>query len=79
MKINIEADIPDRWVDHFCSMLKLMEHNGNIGRSEYISIYSDGDGDFCPTFNFDVEYNKVKPKDRDPEFLITRIKEFDAG
>ena len=38
MKINIEADIPDRWVDHFCSMLKLMEHNGNIGRSEYISI-----------------------------------------
>lgn len=61
MKVKIEADIPDRWVNTFCSFLKDMENNGNLGHTARMLFISDGDGDFRPKFNIDMQYEKVKP------------------
>ena len=54
---NIEVAMEERWVDYFCSMLKWMEHCGNIGHSSLVGFYSDGDGDFQPKFKIDTEFN----------------------
>ena len=45
-KFIVECEIPERWVNDFCSMLKTMEFYGKQGHSEVIGIYADGDGDF---------------------------------
>lgn len=56
VELNIKAKMPERWVDQFCSMLTAMEHNGVVGHSERVGIYSDGDGDFRPKFEFDKPF-----------------------
>ena len=53
--------MPDRWVDYFCSMLKRMEFCGDLGHSEYVGLYSDGDGDFRPKFFIDRSFDKKEP------------------
>lgn len=73
---NIEVTMNERWIDDFCSMLKYMEHCGNIGSSSIIGFYSDGDGDFRPKFNFDIEFNKKEHQQKD----VNKLKVFfDAG
>lgn len=47
----VECEMKDRWVPYFLSMLKRMEANGQQGHSEFVGVYSDGDGDFRPSFN----------------------------
>ena len=50
----------------FLSMLKYMQHLGNIGSSRVVAFYSDGDGDFRPTFEWDKELPcDVKPVNDD--------------
>lgn len=73
-KFTIEVEMEERWIDDFCSMLKEMERLGNIGSSKKVGIYSDGDGDFRPKFDIDIEYSKVPP-------IINTNKEkiYDAG
>ena len=62
MIVNIKADIPDRWVNTFCSFLKHVERNGKECRSNTIGFFADGnDSSFRPTFEFDVDYQTVKP------------------
>lgn len=56
MKFTVECDMPERWVDDFCSFLKHLEHNGKIGHSALVGFYADGDGDFRPTFNISTDY-----------------------
>ena len=63
-KFKIDIEMEEEWVDVFCSMLAEMQYNGNIGRSELVALYSDGDGNFRPKFTFDIEYNKVEPKNK---------------
>lgn len=58
VKFSIEVEMEERWVDDFCSMLKLMEYNGNIGHSGTIAFYADGDGDFHPKFEISIPFNK---------------------
>ena len=55
---NVTCTMPERWADAFCSMLSLMEKNGNIGHSSIIGFYSDGDGDYRPKFQIDREYHE---------------------
>ncbi len=55
----------ERWVPHFMSMLKYMEQLGGLGGSREVGIYSDGDGDFRPKFNFSIDAAVVKPKSDD--------------
>jgi hypothetical protein len=39
-----------------------MEQLGGLGGSRTVGIYSDGDGDFRPKFNFSMDTAVVKPK-----------------
>lgn len=58
---TVQCTMNERWVNDFCSMLKTMEANGNMGHSEEVGIYSDGDGDFRPSFDFSIDFEKTKP------------------
>lgn len=57
-KFTIEVEMKERWVPHFMSMLKRMEYLGNIGASGNTGIFADGDGDFRPKFNTDIEWEE---------------------
>lgn len=77
-KFIIECEMNERWVDHFCSFLKELESNGNLGHSALVGFYSDGDGDFRPEFKIDTDFNRVNgiPKEHitgKPEVI------YDAG
>lgn len=74
--LTITASMEERWIPTFQRFLKELEKNGNIGHSEIVALYSDGDGDFRPKFEFEneYEYNKVEPS------VFNRfIKIYDAG
>lgn len=77
MKFTIECEMKDRWVSPFLSMLKNIEHNGEIGHSEFVGIYSDGDGDFRPKFNTDISFAVFHPYP-DNEYQMNNIKFYDA-
>lgn len=55
MKFNVEVEMPERWVPHFIGFLKHLERNGQLGHSSIIGFYADGDGDFRPTFNCNID------------------------
>ena len=57
---NIKVTMSERWIDDFCSMLNWMQSCGNLGHSSLVGFYADGDGDFRPKFDFDIEYDKTK-------------------
>lgn len=57
----IKCRMKERWVPHFCSMLKHMERLGGQGSSRKVSFYSDGDGDFRPKFLFNLDTDEVDP------------------
>jgi len=61
VEFNINCKMKERWVPHFLGMLKYMEQLGGLGGSRKVSIYSDGDGDFRPKFNFDIVSELAKP------------------
>lgn len=52
-----------------------MERNGKIGHSSMIAFFADGDGDFRPTFDFNIPFEKVEAKSDcvDAEYV------YDAG
>ena len=79
-KFTIDCEIPDRWVNDFCSFLRQLEYKGNIGHSSLIGFYADGDGDFRPKFTISTDWERTegiwnKPGNKlyAPEVL------FDAG
>jgi hypothetical protein len=49
---TINVTMQKRWTPHFLSMLRAMQNYGAIGSSRHICIYSDGDGDFRPRFDW---------------------------
>ena len=57
-KLVIKAEMSERWIPYFFSMLKYMEYLGNIGSSRMVSLFSDGDGDFNPKFEFDIDFDE---------------------
>lgn len=58
---TVTCTMKKRWLNHFFSMLKYMEQLGNMGSSRQVAIYSDGDGDFRPKFDFSIECEQVEP------------------
>lgn len=73
--IIIAATMEERWLPSFLSFLKELEKNGERGHSEPVGFYSDGDGDFRPKFDFDIEYEEDRPR-----YISGRtIKVYDAG
>ncbi len=75
-KFTIECEIPERWVNDFCAMLSQMQYFGEQGHSGVVGIYSDGDGDFRPSFNIQTEYDKTKASLRE---VFRQVSIFDAG
>jgi hypothetical protein len=59
MKFTITCEMKDRWVPHFLGMLLKMQTLGSIGASRHVAIYSDGDGDFRPKFEWDASLPDV--------------------
>ena len=51
-EFTIRCRMRSRWVPHFLGMLRKMQNLGAIGSSREVAIYSDGDGDFRPRFNW---------------------------
>jgi len=60
-KFTITVEMQERWIPHFMSMLKYMESLGRLGSSREVTFYSDGDGDFRPRFNANIEFETQKP------------------
>lgn len=53
--ITVKATMPERWVPHFLGMLQTMQDYGSVGMSRKVAIYSDGDGDFNPKFEWEPQ------------------------
>lgn len=79
VEFNIKVTMNERWVNDFCSMLRWMESCGKLGHSSVVAFYSDGDGDFRPTFDIDREYEKKKGYCSKDVELSTPEVIFDAG
>lgn len=65
----------ERWIPHFLGMLKYMQQLGSLGSSRKVSIYSDGDGDFRPKFEWEKNLPSVAKEIQDDD----GNKLFDAG
>lgn len=70
-----------RWLPAFYGMLRMMEQNGKAGCSRTVGMYSDGDGDFRPTFSVYANNKPVKLDTPDPTCPASthNIFIFDAG
>lgn len=76
---TIKATMDERWVDDFCSMLNWMQSCGDLRHSSVVAFCSDGDGDFKPNFDIDIEYEKKKGYwSKDMELATPEVL-FDAG
>ena len=74
VEFDVHCKMNKAWANEFMSMLNLIQSFGELGTSEHIDIYSDGDGDFRPKFDTDFKYTKREPhKSVDGDFV------FDAG
>lgn len=63
MKINfnVNCEMEERWVPAFLKMLDSMTYCGQIGHSEFVGLFADGDKDFKPYFKYDIKFNAPKP------------------
>lgn len=48
IELNLRVVLNEMYAIQFLAMLKRMETNGNLGHSEWIAFFSDGDGAFRP-------------------------------
>jgi hypothetical protein len=74
VQFDINVKMEERWIPYFMSMLKHMEHLGNVGSTRHVIFVSDGDGDFRPKFNTSIDYDIKEPIE---DFDGIRI--YDAG
>ncbi len=73
---HITVTMRNRWIPSFLGMLKYMEQLGGLGGSRLVSLYSDGDGDFQPKFEF-IGVDDVEPATQITDDNGNRI--YDAG
>ena len=72
---NITCTMRTRWVPYFLAMLKYMQQLGGQGSSRDVTLYSDGDGDFRPRFQWDESL----PADARPVSDRDGDRKYDAG
>lgn len=73
---SVNVQMEERWVPFFCSFLKNLEHNSNIGQSYVVGFYADGDGDFRSKFEIGTEFEVQSPH-KDGMILYRNL--YDAG
>lgn len=75
ISFTIKCTMRERWISYFLSMLKYMQQLGEVGSSREVAIYSDGDGDFNPKFEWEksLDSDESPVRDKDGDVL------FDAG
>ena len=78
-EFTIHCKMKDRWVATFIKMLKSMEYCGNIGHSEYVGLFSDGDGDFQPKFTFEKSLEDIGDKPINIKNPSGQMTMYDAG
>lgn len=77
---TIKCSMKDRYVPCFIAFLKRIEEDGEIGESELIGFYAEGDGDFRPKFEFDSsEVNDDISNDIYPDNTDAVIDYYSAG
>ena len=79
-EFNVNVTMEERWIPCFQSFLHYMHSMGNRGHRGLVGFYADGDGDFRPTFTFDIPRESFELADlKDP--TVNDIPEiiFDAG
>lgn len=55
IEFTVKCRMRKRWVPHFLGLLKVMQRLGGFGSSRWVHFFSDGDGDYRPTFEFDAD------------------------
>jgi len=75
VEFTVKCEMKKRWAIQFLSMLKYMQQLGSMGGSRKVTFYADGDGDFRPKFEFniDIESNAKPISDNDGD------RTYDAG
>ena len=61
VKFNINCEMDAMFAPIFVSMLKKIQQDCNWGHSEFVGIYTDGDGSDTAKFEFDMNFEEVKP------------------
>ena len=77
VEFDVHCKMKKCWADEFLSFLKKMQEFGNVGHSELLGFYADGDGDFRPKFKTEFKYNVTKAIEA--KHLKPTITMFDAG
>ncbi len=69
--IDIKITMREHWLPHFLGMLHHMEYLGNVGSSRMVTLFSDGDGDFRPKFQWDgdLEMAPAREEEANTSFL----------
>lgn len=61
VRFTVTAEMGERWVPQFLGLLRDMQRCGQVGASRTLSFYSDGDGDYRPQFEWDVDVEPAEP------------------
>ena len=72
---TVECTMEERWIPEFYMFLATMQTNGEMGHSELLGFYSDGDGDFRPKFKFSISSPEGPIPIMDREEMIDRYKD----
>lgn len=80
-EILIKMTCTKHHIPEFIAMLKRMEYNGKIGHSEWVGIFSDGDGAMRPKFEISAPEDVLKIAETTSNFseMNTKFIGFDAG
>jgi len=62
VKFNVQCQMESSWVPQFLGMLKTMEQLGKLGGSRWVRLYSDGDGNFRPKFQWSIITEPASPQ-----------------
>lgn len=60
IEITIKMRCTKHYVPEFIAMLKRMEVDGEVGHSEWLAIYADGDGSMRPKFAIKAPLDVLK-------------------
>ena len=73
VKFNISCEVDEMFAPILVAMLKRIEQDGNRGHSEFVGIFTDGDGTDKATFKFDKDFEEIKPNISDDRKNFSKL------